>query len=50
MGKKAKRIKPVLVRMTEEEAEKAKAEAEKLGLPVSAYIRFLIHREENKGA
>jgi len=48
VNKKAKRDTPVVVRMSKEEADLTKGEADKLGLSVSAYIRMLIHREEEK--
>jgi len=45
--KKSKRDVPIVVRMSKEEGDLAKGEADKLGLSVSAYIRMLIHKEEN---
>jgi predicted DNA binding CopG/RHH family protein len=38
----------VLVRMSKEEAEMVKNQADKLGLSVSSYIRMLVHKEEQK--
>jgi predicted DNA binding CopG/RHH family protein len=46
--KKAKRDLPVVIRMSKEEADLVKEEANNLGLSVSGYIRMLIHREEKK--
>jgi hypothetical protein len=34
--------------MSEEEVEQLAIEANKLGLSVSSYIRYLIHKEEKK--
>ena len=48
MKKKSKRDVPIVVRMSKEEGDLAKGEADKLGLSVSAYIRMLIHKEENR--
>ncbi len=48
MKKKSKRDRPVVVRMSKQEADLVETEADKLGLSVSGYIRMLIHREEKK--
>jgi predicted DNA binding CopG/RHH family protein len=46
--KKSKRDVPKVVRMSKEEVDLTKEEADKLGLSFSAYIRMLIHKEKEK--
>jgi len=46
--RKSKRDRPVVVRMSKEEADIVEKEAEKIGLSVSAYIRMLIHERAKK--
>jgi predicted DNA binding CopG/RHH family protein len=46
--KKAKRNKPVVIRLSIEERHLAEKEAEKVGLSVSAYFRMLLHKETEK--
>jgi predicted DNA binding CopG/RHH family protein len=46
--KKSKRDRPIVVRVSKEEADLVEKEADKIGLSVSAYIRMLIHERTKK--